>query len=525
MENPKVEPSGIANAGLYRTIAHELPHGAVFVVDAGLRYLLADGSGLRAAGFEPARFEGRTVREAVPAELVEQQEADYLSVLAGQTFSREHEINQRHYHSYGVPLTDADGRPELAFVVSYDITERVQLERRLRLFSDLGDVTRAATDTGPTVAAVADLLRRHLGCRHCYVAEVDPEQMRLTELSTVMRTGAQAQPQDLATLGPGILARLVAGQLATHQHLDSRADSALLAHTGARSCLVCPCMRGPHLLGVVALLADDERSWDDDSHEMLQAAADKTWDAVERCRTLERLREADEQKTRVLAVLGHELRNPLSTLSTGLQLLQRSAAPESGRVLQLMGRQINQMTHLVDDLLSLSYICFGQLELRLERLPAIEVIEAALETQRAQAERKQQRVVLALDTLSAWIEGDRVKLIQVLSNLLGNAIKYTPPGGAITIEASTTHDKLAICVSDTGIGMRPEAAAHMFDLFVRGAPAAHAQAQADGGLGVGLWVVQQLVLAHGGEVEASSPGERRGSRFTVRLPLAPDPHA
>jgi PAS domain S-box-containing protein len=521
MDSPSTEAPGVANADLYRAIARELPHGAVFVVDADLRYLLADGSGLRAAGFEPHCFEGRTVREAVPPELAAQHEADYLSVLGGQTFSREHEINQRHYRSHGVPLNDGGGQA-LAFVVSYDITDRVRSERRLRLFSDLGDITRAAIGTDATLDALAGLLRRHLGCSQCFVAEVDPEQMRLTELSNVVRKGAA---QDLSTLGAGIAKRLLAGRTATHEHLDSRADSALLARTGAASCLVCPCMRGPHLLGVIAVLADDERVWDEDSQSLLQAVADKAWDAVERCRTLAQLRQADEQKTRVLAVLGHELRNPLSTLSTALQLMQRSAAPESERVVQLMGRQVKQMTHLVDDLLSLSYICFGQLELRLERLPAVEVIEAALETQRAQAERKQQRVVLALDTMSAWIDADRAKLIQVLSNLLGNAIKYTPPGGAITVETSTAHDRLAICVSDTGIGMRPEAAAHMFDLFVRGAPAAHALAQADNGLGIGLWVVQQLVLAHGGEVEASSPGERQGSRFTIRLPLAPVPRA
>jgi PAS domain S-box-containing protein len=523
--NPSASTAGrVVNAELYRTIARELPQGAVFVVDANLRYLLADGSGLRTAGFEPSHFEGRTVREAMPSDMAELYEADCLGVLAGQPFSREHEVNGRHYRSHGIPLHDESGRPELALVVSYDITDRVHAERRLRLLGELGEIVRAATDHVHTVDAVSDLLRRHLGCAHCLVAEVDAAQAQIAELSSVLGTCSLAAIQPLSILGPGIVQRLLDGQPVSAGQPGGAPGCALLVHTGMATCHACPRMRDGRLVGIFVVLEDKPAPWEEDFLLLLMEVADKTWDAVERCRALAALRASDEHKTRVLAVLGHELRSPLAALTPALQLLQRSPGPPSPGIVRLMERQVSQLNHLVDDLLSLSYIAFGKLELHIERVAVGEIVEAALEAQGPVAERKRQRIELDMPPEPAWLDADRAKLTQVLSNLLGNAIKYTPPDGRITLAVRATHDRLALSVSDNGIGMSREAVAHMFGLFTRGAPDARAHARAHGlaenGLGIGLWVVRQLVLAHGGEVSASSPGEGLGSCFTVELPLA-----
>jgi signal transduction histidine kinase len=362
MDVSPLPPSGIPSPALaeditlYRRIAQELPHGAVFVVDRGLRYVLAQGPELAAAGFTPLHFEGRTVREAVPPALVDQHEADYRTILDGGSFEREHEINGRHYRSYGIPLRDAEGRPQLALVTSYESTEQVLAERR---------------------------------------------------------------------------------------------------------------------------------------------------------------------KDKALAILGHELRNPLAALTMGIALLKRSRTgrPPAGAV-DLMERQVRQMTSMVDDLLGMAFLAHGKLELHRECVDAVALADEVLASLQPSAARKTLALSCLHPLLPAMVDADHAKLTQVLTNLVGNAIKYTPEGGEVQVAFRHDGECVEISVADTGVGLDPEAVSRLFDLFSRGVQHGVAPWHVETGLGIGLWVAKNLVEAHGGTLVAHSPGPGAGSVFTLTIPMA-----
>ena len=231
----------------------------------------------------------------------------------------------------------------------------------------------------------------------------------------------------------------------------------------------------------------------------------------------EALREADRRKDEFIATLSHELRNPLAPLRNALQVLRVSdhgtgaAAP----IHEMMERQVNHMVRLVDDLLEMSRISRGSLELRPERVDVASIVENALETSEPLIRAAGHRVNVTLPDQPVWVEGDPVRLAQILSNLLNNAAKYTERGGEISVSVQTRDGAVRIAVRDTGIGIRHEELTRVFDLFHRGDRAGHGT-----GLGVGLTLARRLVEMHGGSITAHSAGPGTGSEFTVQLPLA-----
>jgi signal transduction histidine kinase/CheY-like chemotaxis protein len=230
----------------------------------------------------------------------------------------------------------------------------------------------------------------------------------------------------------------------------------------------------------------------------------------------EALRESDRRKDEFLATLAHELRNPLAPLRNGLEALEmdESLAPTARRIHEMMGRQVDQMVHLVDDLLEVSRITRGQVELRRRIVPLRTIVEGAVETSRPLVDAGRHRLELDLPDAPLSLDADPVRLSQVLSNLLNNAARYTPPGGRIELTARREDDLVAVTVRDTGVGISSEVLPHVFDMFVRG------DGSQAGGLGIGLALVHALVEMHGGRVEAHSKGPGLGSEFVVRLPLA-----
>lgn len=240
---------------------------------------------------------------------------------------------------------------------------------------------------------------------------------------------------------------------------------------------------------------------------------------TERKRAEEALREADRRKDEFLATLAHELRNPLSPIHNAVHILKRTSAHEAP-LLDLIERQTRHLVRLVDDLLEVSRITRGQIELRKENLAADVVLRQALECCRPLIDKKRHRLITRLPAEPLWVFGDPVRLVQIMSNLVNNAAKYTPPGGVIEVEAAREGDEAIFRVRDNGMGVAPKMLPRLFELFMqidRGAP------HSEGGLGIGLALVRKLVEMHGGRVEAHSEGIGRGSEFCVRLPLTQAP--
>jgi PAS domain S-box-containing protein len=237
------------------------------------------------------------------------------------------------------------------------------------------------------------------------------------------------------------------------------------------------------------------------------------------------LSEADHRKSEFLATLAHELRNPLAPIRTGLDLLRMAPRdPEAaGRVHAMMDRQLGHLIHLVDDLLDIARITRGRIELKKEAVDLATIVHMALETSAALIESHGHRLEVELPEEPLPLEADVTRMVQVLSNLLNNAAKYTPSGGRVTLAAWREDGHAVVAVSDSGIGIPPDAIGSVFEMFtqVRGS-----LDRAQGGLGIGLSLVRRLVELHGGRVSAFSAGRGQGSTFTVRLPLHPgSPHA
>ena len=239
---------------------------------------------------------------------------------------------------------------------------------------------------------------------------------------------------------------------------------------------------------------------------------------------LQELADLDRRKNEFLAMLGHELRNPLAPIMTSLELMrQHSDNPEQlARCRETISRQAQLMTRLVEDLLDVSRITRGTISLKMQPVALADIVEQALEIAQPLIAERGHSLNLEMSTTPLWLRGDPARLSQVLANLLHNAAKYTDAGGRINLSAREVQGKLVLSVADNGVGLDAELCAKVFDLFVQGTDSL---ARARGGLGLGLTLVRSLVQLHGGSVEARSDGAGRGSEFVVTLPLGQAPEA
>lgn len=235
----------------------------------------------------------------------------------------------------------------------------------------------------------------------------------------------------------------------------------------------------------------------------------------------DRLREADRRKDEFLATLAHELRNPLAPIRNGLHVL-RLSGPRSESIIRLqsiMERQVDHLVRLVDDLLEVSRISRGKITLKRQRVDLVPVVQEAIEMSRQLVESEGLELIVSAPRAPIMLVADPVRLTQIFANILNNAAKYTNRGGRVEIRVEQLETEARVSVADTGIGISAEMLPRVFDLF---AQVDRTLSRARGGLGIGLALVRNLVELHGGAVSAHSEGEGRGSRFTVRLPLAPD---
>ena len=230
--------------------------------------------------------------------------------------------------------------------------------------------------------------------------------------------------------------------------------------------------------------------------------------------------EADRRKDEFIATLAHELRNPLAPIRNGLEILKRTEgmSASTARVRDMMDRQLTHLVRLVDDLLDVSRITRDKLELRMEPVSLEEVMNHAVEASRPIIDAAGHTLSVRPPDRPVRLQGDLTRLAQVVSNLLNNSAKYTPPGGRIELTGMLEGSEAVLEVRDNGAGIPPDVLAHVFDLFAQGAGT---RGQAQGGLGIGLWLVKRLVALHHGMIEATSDGSS-GSVFTVRLPARAD---
>jgi len=225
---------------------------------------------------------------------------------------------------------------------------------------------------------------------------------------------------------------------------------------------------------------------------------------------------ANRAKDEFLAMLGHELRNPLAPILTALQLMRLRNEPAAVRERTIIERQVNHMVSLVDDLLDVSRITRGKVQLKRERIDLADIVAKAIEMTSPAIESR--RHILTVDVPRGLVvDGDAARLAQVTANLLTNAAKYTDPGGQILVSGSSENSQAVLSVIDSGRGIAPDMLPRIFDLFAQERQEID---RSDGGLGLGLAIVKSLMRAHGGTVDAHSDGKNRGARFRIRIPLA-----
>lgn len=241
-------------------------------------------------------------------------------------------------------------------------------------------------------------------------------------------------------------------------------------------------------------------------------------DITHRKQIEEALKEADRRKDEFLATLAHELRNPLAPIRSGLQLFKRAKADEQMiiKVFEIIERQTNQLVHLVNDLLDVSRITYGKINLQKSLIDLSVAVNAALETCQPLIEAKKHKLNVRIPEQTIFVEADVTRLAQILINVLNNAAKYTDPGGEISIRVSSENDQAVIRIRDNGVGLAPDKIKSIFDIFTQ----IKGKGAGQGGLGIGLSLAKQLTEMHDGTIEAISAGVGKGSEFILCLPLS-----
>ncbi|WP_159696370.1 ATP-binding protein [Massilia sp. 9I] len=291
------------------------------------------------------------------------------------------------------------------------------------------------------------------------------------------------------------------------------------AHPAMRGWLAVPLInRKGGNIGLIQVSDKVDGDFTEQDEAILVQLASIAANGFENARLYASLREQDRRKDEFLAMLAHELRNPLAPIASAAEVLKISTAPERIRASsEVIGRQVRHMTSLVNDLLDVSRVTRGQIKLDRQVIGIEQVVASAVEQSRPLIAQRAHAFSVEMQAPDARVDGDATRLVQVMSNLLNNAAKYTMPGGAIVLRVSREASRVRICVTDTGIGIERELLPQVFDLFTQ---AERTPDRSQGGLGIGLALVRTMVALHGGEVQAHSDGPGKGSTFTVWLPLA-----
>ncbi|WP_280153244.1 ATP-binding protein [Piscinibacter sp. XHJ-5] len=417
-----------------------------------------------------------------------------------------------------------------------------QARRRLEMLASAGAVLSRSLQPHATLEALASIIVPGLA-DWCRVDLVDAEgrlQRALTHHSDPQksRLGAElVQRLHASANTPGSMAWTVATGRSHLAHLDrpkdfdSARDHDLLTFAkaiGMRSYFIVPLVaRGRTLGAMAALQAESDRGFGDDDCALLVELAQRAALALDNARLYadaqmarSQAERANRAKDEFLAMLGHELRNPLAPIVTALHLMARRGGGEAAMERRIIERQVAHLLRLVDDLLDVSRIARGKIQIERDRVDMKAVVERALELTQPALERRERPIEVDVPSEPVFVAGDAVRLAQVLSNLLNNAAKFTAPDERIVLHMRRDGADVEIVVEDNGSGIVPELLPRIFDLFTQGE---QGMDRHSGGLGLGLAIVRTLVQLHGGTVVAESEGPGLGSRFTLRLPAVDPP--
>ncbi|MGH7790280.1 MAG: CHASE3 domain-containing protein [Candidatus Binatia bacterium] len=436
------------------------------------------------------------------------------------------------------PIRDAQDRITGAVLVFRDIGEKrrsqQRIERELRFLADASEALIGSIDYEATLSQLTRAAVPMLG-DFCFL-DVLRDDGTIDRVSWAHDTAAKQALFD-ARFGPGQPRAAICGPIAAVLRgggaaLEPAVDDDWLAgddatpdllqfvrSVGCRSFVSVPIVVRGRIHGALSFCYGPESGLAHDAGQLALAEelARRAAAAIETTHLYEALRESDRRKDHFLATLAHELRNPLAPISNALQLWPR-VEHDPARMEQLRGimeRQLRQMTRLIDDLLDLSRISRGKIQLRRQPVAIATMIDGAVEAMRPFIEACRHELIVQLPADPVYVEVDVARLVQVLGNLLHNAAKYTGRNGHLTISAAHVADQAVIEVRDDGPGIPPTMLAQIFDMFTQVDATLE---RAHGGLGIGLTLVKTIVELHGGHVEARSDGQGRGSAFIVHLP-------
>jgi signal transduction histidine kinase/ActR/RegA family two-component response regulator len=431
------------------------------------------------------------------------------------------------------PVRDGQGAVQFAVNIFHDITDRKRAEGTQHFLAEMGVVLAGSLDYRTTLASVArlcvprladwcavDVLETGGALRRLAVTHTDPEKVRWAH-----EVHGRYPPDPEAPYGVHQVIRTGQAELYSEIPDDRLVEAArdpehlqILRKLGMTSVMIVPLRARGQTLGAVSLIAaESRRRFGPADLALAEEVGRRAGLAADNARLYGEMVEADRRKDEFIALLAHELRNPLAPLRNGLQVI-RLAAGDAGAIAQargMMDRQLGHMVRLIDDLLDVSRISQSKMELRRSRVLLTDVVSSAVETARPAIQEAGHELAVALPPEPIFLDADLTRLAQVFSNLLTNSAKYTERGGRIWISAERRGGDVVVSVRDTGIGIPSDALPRIFDMFSQ---VDRSIERSTGGLGIGLALVKGLVEMHEGTVTATSEGQGKGSTFTVKLP-------
>lgn len=427
-----------------------------------------------------------------------------------------------------------------AFSLNRTDYERRQAEKRLDVLFRVSELVRTLRDPYELSYAVAETVGKELDLRRCLFNETDVEQ----DLEIVHRDYCDGVESVAGTHRISDYSSLTSQAMMKGEaviNCDSMKDPRTAADykrsyepTRDRAYVAVPLMRYGRWVASLRASDDKPREWTKEEMSLLRSVAERTWTAIEKLRAeaeRERLLQSEQEardvaekanqvKDEFLATLSHELRNPLNVILGYSELFLRvPEIYESSRLRKMaeaLRRNAQSQSQLINDLLDLSRLQRGKISLNHETVSLAATIDNAVETVRTEAAAKGVEIHLNLSDQFLLVDGDRLRLQQIAWNVLNNAVKFTPPGGSISISLNREEQNAVVVIEDTGQGIEPSFLPHVFEMFRQ---ADSSNSRKHGGMGIGLALVQQLVQLHGGTITAESEGTNKGSRFTIHLPL------
>jgi PAS domain S-box-containing protein len=509
---------------LYREIfAHS--SDAIAIIDTSGEYVEQNAAHRKLVGYEDEEIVGRT-----PAiHLGQEAFREVVRVLTEDGIYRKDVVS---VSKSGEPLDlelsaftvlDEDGKPQCFVGIKRDIRARKRTEETLQFLAGASAALDRSLEYDETVRRLASLSVPRLAdwvllevldesgvLRPAAVVHRDPTcEETASRLLEVLTAPARVESGRRVPSVP-IRRTRIAEILGDTTASDPRTGP-LVQRLGLTAALAVPLRARGRMLGLLTLVSS-ERLYEERDLALAEDFANRGSMALDNARLYREAQESDRRKEEFLAVLAHEIRNPMTPLLTCLELM-RVSEPDSeslSRWREIMERQVRNLARLVDDLLDVSRITRGKIELQRQIVDLATIVDRAVETARPLLESRSIRLEIVVEK-GLSLEADPLRVEQILANLLHNAAKYTPEGGLVRVRGARDGRMVSIRVEDNGVGIDPELLPRLFDLFMQGS-------RASSGLGIGLTLVRTLVELHGGKVRASSAGPGKGSEFEVRLP-------